>query len=77
MIVTWECRISKLLMMPGRKGKLGRSHIQSYIHIEEGLFQHLSIYLSIYTYIFAIGLESLKSLKIYIQSVFLFVFHFD
>lgn len=55
MTVTWECRISKLLMMPGRKGKLGRSHIQSYIHIEEGtIYRPMStyIYISIYIYIY-------------------------
>ena len=53
MTVTWECRISKLLMMPVWKRKLGRSHIQSYIHIEEGtIYRPMSTYIYIYIYIY-------------------------
>ena len=53
MTVTWECTISKLLMMPVRKGKLGGSHIQSCIHREEGtIYRPMSTYIYIHTHIY-------------------------
>lgn len=57
------------------KGKLSSYPHQSFLHIKKKK-KRLFVGLCVYIYIFATGLGSLKSLKIYIQSVFLFIFHF-